>query len=86
MAVNKKDFFTRVRDITAVLTLLGMLISVVIYFMDKSERDAVLRVMIETAIENDENFMEKFKEVDAKFEINAKDHGTYSEHIRIDSD
>jgi len=79
----KKISMSNVKDIIYVLSVI---IAVVFFFRDKARNEAIIETKLNTVIENQNNQLEWMKQSDAKFELNAREHGTMFEHIRTDSD
>ena len=65
--------------------IIGVIIAVWFYFRDKTAKQAVFESQISTTIENQNNILNKLKEIDQKFEKQAETNGKVLMYIELDA-
>jgi fructose-specific phosphotransferase system component IIB len=65
--------------------IIGIVITIFFYFRDKATKQAVIETQIKTTIENQNNILNKLKEIDSKFEKQAELNGKVLMYIDITS-
>jgi hypothetical protein len=66
-----------------IIYVIGIVFTIFYFFRDKAVKEALMENQMKTTIENQENIMEKLKEIDTKFEKQSELNGKVLMYIDL---